>query len=69
MLIVDSKKFRRALIKRGLDIKNLAKEAKIAAYTVAQLKNQNCRVHYSTLHRLLKVLECEPEEILIDDEL
>lgn len=69
MLTVDSKKFRRALIKRGLDIRDLAEKTKVAACTVTQLKNQNCRVHYSTLHRLLKVLECEPEEILIDDEL
>lgn len=59
---VSEKKLLIALAKRGWDFVDLARELGVSRVTTYGYKKRNIRP--STLHRLAKVLNVEPEELL-----
>lgn len=59
---ISYKKLLIALAKRGWDFVDLARELGVSRVTAYGYKNRNIRP--STLHRLAKVLNVEPEELL-----
>ena len=59
---IDEKKLLIALARRGWNLVNLASELGVSRVTAYGYKKRNIRP--STLYRLAKALNCEPEELL-----
>lgn len=64
MILLDSKKVRDALIDCGLNCRDIAAKAGLSSSTLMLLKAKDSRAHYKTLHKLARVLNVTPRDLV-----
>ena len=67
-MIVSAKAVRQAMTRREFSVVNLAKSAKIPAYTVSRLSRGNQNLQMRTLARLAKALGVDAESLIVSTE-
>ncbi len=63
-MIIDSLKFRLALIKRCMGNKELAQEAGLCEGTITKFCKHDARATNATIGKLARALGCDPMELL-----
>ena len=64
MIIVDSQKFKAAVVEKGLNFNALAELSGLKHTTITRLANSDCKSHVSTISKIAGVLNVSPSALL-----